>query len=89
MIIEYETSVFLPNGRMWRPVTVRAEAEPNRTGKMASVKKVLTIDGKEPVGWQSRTGARRQQFHAPGIAAREVGKNKRVSACRVVEHEAV
>jgi hypothetical protein len=83
MQIAYEASVFTAAG--WRSVTITALAEKISAG-MAAVLEVITIDGEKPVGYTSRTGAKRQQYHAAGIAAREVGKRKRISAC-VVEVE--
>ena len=52
---------------------------------MAQVIKVTEIDGREPVGYTSRTGAKRQQYCAAAIAVREVGAKKRISACKVLE----
>jgi hypothetical protein len=83
MQIAYEASVFTAAG--WRSVTITALAEKISAG-MAAVMEVIAIDGEKPVGYTSRTGAKRQQYHAAGIAAREVGKRKRISAC-VVEVE--
>jgi hypothetical protein len=80
MIISYSTSVFTRAG--WRNVTVRAEAEQVSAG-MATVTRVLSLHGAEPVGTLSRTGASRQQYHAGGVAQREIGARKRLSACRV------
>ena len=82
MIIEYQASVFTQAG--WRSVTITAEAEAI-SAKMANVVRVVAIDGEEPKGYQSRTGARRQTYHAAGIAQREVGSRKRLSACKVLE----
>ena len=76
--ITYTTSVFTQAG--WRPVTISAEAEQVSAG-MARVIRVIKIDGEDPVGYTSRTGALRQQYHAAGIAQREVGARKRLSAC--------
>jgi hypothetical protein len=83
MQIAYEASVFTAAG--WRSVTITASAEKISAG-MAAVKSVIAIDGEKPVGYTSRTGANRQKYNAAGIAAREVGKRKRISAC-VVEVE--
>ena len=80
MQIAYEASVFTAAG--WRSVTITALAEQVSKG-MASVLEVLAIDGEKPVGYTSRTGAKRQQYHAAGISAREIGKRKRISACVV------
>ena len=83
--IRYTTSVFTQAG--WRSVSITALAEPSKTGKMARVVEVLLIDGEVPKGTMSRTGAKRQQYHGTGIAQREVGANKRLSACVIVEDE--
>lgn len=80
--IEYNASVCTPAG--WRSVTITAEAELNKTGKMATVTRVVMIDGEEPTGYASRTGAKRQRYNAAGIAKREIGVRKRVSSCSVV-----
>lgn len=82
MKIEYTASVFTPAG--WRGVTIAADAERISAG-MARVLAVLAIDGETPAGTMSRTGARRQQFSGSGVAAREVGARKRLSACNVLE----
>lgn len=80
--ISYNASVFTAAG--WRGVTITAMAEPSKTGKMARVVEVLEIDGETPTGTMSRTGAKRQQYHGTGIAQREVGANKRISACEII-----
>lgn len=80
MIIKYNTSVFTSAG--WRGVTIEAEAE--SAGKMAVVVKVLAIDGENIKPTMSRTGAKRQQYHGTGIALREEGKRKRLSACQIL-----
>lgn len=82
MIIDYSSSVFTAAG--WRSVSITAEAERISAG-MARVVRVIAIDGHDPVGTLSRTGARRQQYHAAGIAAREIGARKRISACTVAQ----
>jgi len=64
MQIAYESSVFTPAG--WRSVTITAVAEKISAG-MASVLSVIAIDGEKPVGYTSRTGAKRQQFNAAGV----------------------
>jgi hypothetical protein len=74
--ITYKTGVLVSAG--WRSVEVSALAE-KISEKRAKVLKVLTIDGEEPTGYTSRTGAKRQQYHAAGIAAREIGKVKILS----------
>lgn len=78
IIIKYNSSVMVPAG--WRHVTIKAEAE-KTSEKMATIVKVLEIDGEEPTGYTSRTGAKRQTYHAAGIAQREIGTKKRLSAC--------
>lgn len=82
MKIEYNASVFTPAG--WRGVSVTAEAE--RTSlRMVEVVNVIAIDGDVPTGYTSRTGAKRQQYNAAGVAQREVGKRKRLSSVFVVD----
>ena len=78
--IKYSASVFTQAG--WRNVTIEASAEQVSAG-MAKVIEVLTIDGDAPIGYTSRTGAKRQTYHAAGIAQREVGAKKRLSSCEV------
>jgi hypothetical protein len=82
MNIQYEASVFTAAG--WRAVTITATATQVSAG-MAQVEQVIEIDGAPPVGYTSRTGAKRQQYHAAGIALREVGKRKRISTCKIIE----
>ena len=82
MNIQYTASVFTAAG--WRLVKVTATAAQVSPG-MAQVIQVTEIDGREPVGYTSRTGAKRQQYHAAGIASREVGAKKRISCCKVLE----
>lgn len=82
MKIEYTASVMVPAG--WRSITVTALV--NRVSKaMAEVIEVVAIDGEAPTGWTSRTGAKRQTFNARGIAQREIGMRKRLSACSIIE----
>jgi hypothetical protein len=81
MIIQYTASVCTQAG--WRPVTITAQAEPISAG-MARVVRVDAIDGDAPAGYASRTGAKRQTFHAAGIAQREIGARKRLSACEIL-----
>ena len=81
MQIKYSASVFTPAG--WRNVTILADAEKISAG-MAQVNAVREIDGETPTGTMSRTGARRQQYHGSGVAAREVGARKRLSSCVIV-----
>jgi len=79
--ITYNSSVLVNAG--WRSVEISAIAELSESKKMARVTKVTAIDGEEPKGYTSITGAKRQSFNANSIALREVGKNKRISACKV------
>lgn len=81
LVIEYNASVLVDAG--WRSVTIKAEAK-KTSEKMAVVTKVLAIDDKEPVGYTSRTGAKRQQYHAGGIAKREIDAKKRLSSCTII-----
>lgn len=79
--ISYTTSVFVNAG--WRAITIEAKAVPCGRG-LAEVVEVLDVDGNDPEARSaSRTGARRQQYRPNSIAAREMGKRKRLSACRV------
>jgi hypothetical protein len=80
MLISYNASVFTPAG--WRGVRIQARAERTSQG-MAKILEVLTIDGETPHYGQSRTGARRQTYNGSGVAQREVGARKRLSACIV------
>ena len=82
MNIQYTASVFTAAG--WRSVAITATAAQVSPG-MAQVIKVTEIDGREPVGYTSRTGAKRQQYCAAAIAAREIGAKKRISACKMLE----
>ena len=84
MHIQYDASVFTAAG--WRSVTITATAAQVSAGT-ARVEQVIEIDGAPPVGYTSRTGAKRQQYHAAGIALREIGKRKRISKCRIIETE--
>lgn len=80
--IVYEVGVKVPAG--WRTVSVQAIAE-KTSEKMAVVKKVVMMDHEVPHYGQSRTGAKRQEFNGNYWAAQEVGKKKRLSACRVIQ----
>jgi hypothetical protein len=82
MKIKYTTSVFTAAG--WRSVSIVATADQVSPG-MAKVIAVTEIDGEEPKGYTSRTGAKRQQYNASGVAAREVGAKKRISTCKILE----
>ena len=79
--IEYTASVFTPAG--WRSVTITATADQTSPG-MATVAKVVALDGEAPAYDMSRTGARRQAFNGHAIALREAGARKRLSACETV-----
>lgn len=81
MQIKYTASVHTPAG--WRSVSITAEAD-QPSAAMATVTKVLAIDGEEPSYGMSRTGANRQKFNGRAIAMREVGARKRLSACTEV-----
>jgi len=81
IIIEYNSSVYTPAG--WRGVTIAATAE-QTSAKMVTVSEVLAIDGEEPTGYTSRTGAKRQRYHAAGIAQREIGARKRLNSCDIL-----
>ncbi len=83
MKIKYDAGVYTPAG--WRGICITAEATPSASGKMAEVTHVLAINGEQPAPTMSRTGANRQKFWGTGVAAREVGKRKRLSACLVSE----
>ena len=80
LTITYTASVYTKAG--WRSVTIKAEAEQISAG-MAKVTRVLEIDGETPRGTMSRTGASRQQYWGTGVAQREIGGRKRLSACEV------
>lgn len=80
MIIEYNTSVMVPAG--WRSVTITAKVEPI-TPKRVKVVEVLEIDGEQPCGYTSRTGAKRQTYNARSIALREIDKVKILSKCSI------
>lgn len=82
IIISYTSSVFTSAG--WRSIDIVAEATKISPG-MAQVLKVIGINGESPKKTQSRTGARRQQFSGTGIAVREMGARKRLSACKVIK----
>lgn len=82
MKISYTTSVFTAAG--WRSVSITATADQISPG-MAKVIAVTEIDGDEPRGYKSRTGAKRQQYNASSIASREVGAKKRISTCKILE----
>jgi hypothetical protein len=76
--IKYNAAVMVPAG--WRSVEITASAK-KISAKRAEVLEVLAIDGEEPNGYKSRTGANRQKYNAAGIAQLEVGKIKILSKC--------
>ena len=78
----YTTNVLVDAG--WRSVEITAMLTQVSKG-MAEVVEVIAIDGKEPRGYHSRTGATRQQYNAGFLANREVGKRKRLSAVEVLD----
>jgi peptide deformylase len=82
MRISYQSSVYTKAG--WRSVVIEAVAQKVSEG-MAVVEKVLRINGQEPKANMSRTGATRQQYYGLGVAAKEIGKRKRISACKIEE----
>lgn len=84
MIVKYNASVYTLAG--WRSVTITAEVD--ISGKMATVVKVLAIDGEKVKPTMSRTGAKRQNYYGTGVANREEGKRKRLSACEVLKQPA-
>lgn len=75
--VVYETAVCTPAG--WRSETVTALAE-KISEKRVRVAQVLDIGGNGDSGYASRTGANRQRYSVGGVAAREVGKVKNISA---------
>ena len=81
MILKYSIGVKVPAG--WRQVSVIADATQVSPG-MAQVTSVREIDGEAPNRNQSRTGAHRQEFDGTFWAGLEVGKKKRLSACRIL-----
>lgn len=76
--ISYTTSVFTPAG--WRTEVVQAQAE-QISPKRCRIVSVLDIGGSGNSGYGSRTGAKRQSYHVGGVARREQGKVKNLSAC--------
>jgi hypothetical protein len=84
--VNYKSSVMTAQAG-WRAVTITARAEQVTPGT-ARVLEVLAIDGEAPTGYTSRTGAKRQQYNAAGVAQREVGARKRLSACTIINDPA-
>ena len=81
-VIEYQASVFIQRGG-WRSVEITARVKPI-SEKMVEVVEVIAIDGEAPEGYTSRTGAKGQTYNAGGVAQREIGKKKRLSACKIM-----
>tara|TARA_R110000765_G_scaffold329068_1_gene419975 strand:- start:43 stop:324 length:282 start_codon:yes stop_codon:yes gene_type:complete len=79
--ITYTTAVYTLAG--WRPETVTARAKP-LSPKRVEVVEVLDVGENGNAGYASRTGAKRQQYSVGGVAAREVGKIKNLSACEII-----
>ena len=73
MKIRYSTSVYTPAG--WRSETITAHVE-EISPKRLRVVSVIDIGGNGSSGYASRTGAKRQQYHVGGVAAREIGAVK-------------
>jgi hypothetical protein len=82
MKISYNTAVYTPAG--WRSETVTAEAE-EISPKRLRVISVIDIGGNGASGYASRTGAKRQQYHVGGVAARERGAVKLTSKVQMLE----
>ena len=82
MKIKYYAGIHVPAG--WRQVEYISTVE-KISPKMVKVIHVDLIDGEEPSKKQSRTGANRQKFNGEWWAAHEVGKNKRLSSCTILE----
>jgi len=83
--ISYRTSVFTPAG--WRDEIVTAQAE-RLSDKRVRVVAVTDIGGNGCTGYGSRTGAKRQSYHVGGVAKREEGKIKNISALISITEEA-
>ena len=79
--ITYNTAVHTPAG--WRSETVTAIAK-QLSPKRAQVVEVTDIGGNGKTGYASRTGAARQNYSVGGVAQREIGKIKILSACETV-----
>jgi len=82
LTIKYNASVLVAAG--WRSIEITAIAEPNKTGKKATIIEVINIDGNGVGGYASRTGANRQKYNTDYIAKREIGTVKIVSKVEVV-----
>ena len=81
--IQYNAAVMVPAG--WRSVTITATAE-KISEKRVKIITVDDIDGDGNTGYGSRTGAKRQQYHIGGIAAREEGKIKNISTLKYLKY---
>lgn len=75
--VVYETAVCTPAG--WRSETVTALAE-KISEKRVRITEVTDVGGNGDSGFASRTGANRQRYSVTGVAGREVGKVKNISA---------
>ena len=75
--VVYETAVCTPAG--WRSETVTALAE-KISAKRVRVTEVVDVGGNGDSGYASRTGANRQRYSVTGVAVREAGKVKNISA---------
>ena len=83
--ITYTTAVYTPAG--WRPETVTAIAK-SISPRRVQVVEVLDIGANGKSGYASRTGANRQKYSVGGVAAREIGKIKNLSACEILQEAA-
>ena len=79
--ITYNTAVYTPAG--WRSEVVTAIAK-QLTPKRVRVVEVTDVGNNGTKGWASRTGANRQTYSVGGVAQREIGKIKILSACTSV-----
>ena len=79
--ITYITAVYTPAG--WRPETVTALAK-SLSPKRAEIIRVIDVGENGNAGYASRTGANRQKYYVGGVAAREIGKIKNLSACEIM-----
>lgn len=79
--IEYKSSVKAKSG--WRSVYIVAEALQISAGKCQIVN-VLTINDKTP-GYDSLTGAKRQEFDGRYFAEQQIGAKKLISSLYSVE----
>ena len=82
MKVDYNGTVLTPAG--FRSVKMTAEVE-QISEKRVKVIEVVEINGEQVQANMSRTGANRQKFYGIGVAAREDGKIKNLSACTIIE----